>query len=150
MPIFNVLTSKGGTGNALKSGDRLATERQTQSEHDKLLDISSLPEYQAVMAMPPGPQRDMAIKALNAEAQLMEKEYPKYWNDEYPRRPISQSSSWVGNVQYDPSSQVMNIQLGNKTYSYPNVSPEGAARFLNSDSLGRFLNNVKPYTGQGF
>lgn len=148
--LFNVLTSQGGTGNALKSGDRLATERQTQSEHDKLLDISSLPEYQAVMSMPPGPQRDMAIKALNAEAQLMEKEYPKYWNDEYPRRPISQSSSWVGNVQYDPSSQVMNIQLGNKTYSYPNVSPEGAARFLNSDSLGRFLNNVKPYTGQGF
>lgn len=148
--LFNVLTSQGGTGNALKSGDRLATERQTQSEHDKLLNISSLPEYQAVMSMPPGPQRDMAIKALNAEAQLMEKEYPKYWNDEYPRRPISQSSSWVGNVQYDPSSQVMNIQLGNKTYSYPNVSPEGAARFLNSDSLGRFLNNVKPYTGQGF
>ena len=148
--LFNVLTSKGGTGNALKSGDRLATERQTQSEHNKLLDISSLPEYQAVMSMPPGPQRDMAIKALNAEAQLMEKEYPKYWNDEYPRRPISQSSSWVGNVQYDPSSQVMNIQLGNKTYSYPNVTPEGAARFLNSDSLGRFLNNVKPYTGQGF
>lgn len=148
--LFNVLTSQGGTGNALKSGDRLATERQTQSEHDKLLDISSLPEYQAVMSMPPGPQRDMAIKALNAEAQLMEKESPKYWNDEYPRRPISQSSSWVGNVQYDPSSQVMNIQLGNKTYSYPNVTPEGAARFLNSDSLGRFLNNVKPYTGQGF
>lgn len=148
--LFNVLTSQGGTGNALKSGDRLATERQSQSEHDKLLDISSLPEYQMVMSMPPGPQRDMAIKALNAEAQLMEKESPKYWNDEYPRRPISQSSSWVGNVQYDPSSQVMNIQLGNKTYSYPNVTPEGAARFLNSDSLGRFLNNVKPYTGQGF
>ena len=148
--LFNILTSKGGTGNALKSGDRRATERQTQSEHDKLLDISSLPEYQAVMAMPPGPQRDMAIKALNAEAQLMEKDYPKYWEDEYPRRPISQSSSWVGNVNYDPVSKVMNIQLGNKTYSYPNVSPEGAARFLNSDSLGKFLNNVKPYTGGGF
>ena len=148
--LFNVLTSKGGTGNALKSGDRRATERQTKSEHDDLLDISSLPEYKAVMAMPPGPQRDMAIKALNAEAQLMEKGYPKYWEDEYPRRTISQSSSWVGNVDYDPVSKVMNIQLGNKTYSYPNVSPEGAARFLNSDSLGKFLNNVKPYTGQGF
>ena len=148
--LFNVLTSKGGTGNALKSGDRRATERQTKSEHDNLLDISSLPEYKAVMAMPPGPQRDMAIRALNAEAQLIEKDYPKYWEDEYPRRPISQSSSWVGNVDYDPVSKVMNIQLGNKTYSYPNVSPEGAARFLNSDSLGKFLNNVKPYTGQGF
>lgn len=150
MPIFNVLTSKGGTGNALKSGDRLATERQSKAEHDKLLDISSLPEYKAIMAMPPGPQRTMAIEALNAKAQLMEKANPKYWNDQYPRRNISQSSSWVGNVQYDPESKVMNIQLGDKTYSYPNVSPEGAAKFLNSSSLGKFLNNVKPYTGQGF
>lgn len=150
MPIFNVLTSKGGSGNALKSGDRLATERQSKAEHDKLLDISSLPEYKSIMAMPPGPQRTMAIEALNAKAQLMEKANPKYWNDQYPRRNISQSSSWVGNVQYDPESKVMNIQLGDKTYSYPNVSPEGAAKFLNSDSLGKFLNNVKPYTGQGF
>lgn len=148
--LFNVLTSKGGTGNALKSGDRRAVERQTKSEHDDLLDISSLPEYQAVMAMPAGPQREMAIKALNAQAQLMEKGYPKYWNDEYPRRTISQSSSWVGNVSYDPYSQVLTADLGGKTYSYPNVTPEGAARFMNSNSLGRFLNNVKPYTGQGF
>ena len=148
--LFNVLTAKSGTGNALKSGDRNATERQTKLEHDNLLDISSLPEYQAVIGMPPGPQRDMAIRALNAEAQIREAEFAKYWNDQVPRRPIGQSSSWVGNVNYDPVSKVMNIQLGNKTYSYPNVSPEGAARFLNSDSLGKFLNNVNPYTGQGF
>lgn len=150
MPIFNVLTAKSGTGNALKSGDRNATYRQTDDEHKRLLDITTLPNYSVVMAMPPGPQRDMAIRALNAEAQLMEREYPKYWDDQVPRRPITQSSSWVGNVDYDPYSQVMNIQLGNKTYSYPNVSPDGAAKFLNSDSLGKFLNNVKPYTGQGF
>ncbi len=150
MPIFNVLTSKGGTGNAIKSGDRQATIRQSSNEHNDLLDISSFPEYKAVMAMPPGPQKAMAIAALNAKAQLREREYAKYWNDEYPRRPISQSSSWVGNVDYDPESKVMNIQLGNKTYSYPNVSSEGVERFLNSESLGMFLNNVKPYTGQGF
>lgn len=150
MPIFNVLTSKGGTGNALKSGDRRATERQTKSEHDDLLDISSLPEYQAVMAMPPGPQRDMAIRALNAEAQLMEKGYPKYWEDEYPRRTISQSSSWVGNVDYDPNTNTMNVDLGGKIYTYPDVTPDGLARFLNSGSLGTFLNNKKPYTGGGF
>lgn len=140
--LFNVLTSKGGTGNALKSGDRLATQRQTQAEHNKLLDIRSLPEYTAVMSMPPGPQRVMAIKALNAKAQLMEKDYPKYWNDEYPRRPITQSSSFIGDVSYDPYSQVMNIEVGNRTYSYPSQSPNDVAHFLNSNSLGRYYNNI--------
>lgn len=140
--LFNVLTSKGGTGNALKSGDRLATERQSQAEHNKLLDISSLPEYQVVMAMPPGPQRVMAIKALNAKAQLIEKEFPKYWNDEYPRRPITQSSSFIGDVNYDPYSQVMNVEVGNRTYSYPSQSPNDVANFLNSNSLGRYYNNI--------
>lgn len=140
--LFNVLTSKGGTGNALKSGDRLATQRQTQAEHNKLLDIRSLPEYTAVMSMPPGPQRVMAIKALNAKAQLMEKEYPKYWNDEYPRRPITQSSSFIGDVNYDPYSQVMNLEVGNRTYSYPSQSPKDVAHFLNSNSLGSYYNNI--------
>lgn len=142
MPIFNVLTSKGGTGNALKSGDRLATQRQTQAEHNKLLDIRSLPEYTAVMSMPPGPQRQMAIRALNAKAQLIEKEFPKYWNDEYPRRPITQSSSFIGDVNYDPYSQVMNLEVGNRTYSYPSQSPNDVANFLNSNSLGSYYNNI--------
>ena len=140
--LFNVLTSKGGTGNALKSGDRLATQRQTQAEHNKLLDISSLPEYKVVMAMPPGPQRVMAIRALNAKAQLMEKEFPKYWNDEYPRRPITQSSSFIGDVNYDPYSQVMNVEVGNRTYSYPSQSPKNVSDFLNCNSLGRYYNNI--------
>lgn len=140
--LFNVLTSKGGTGNALKSGDRLATQRQTQAEHNKLLDIRTTPEYTAVMSMPPGPQRQMAIRALNAKAQLMEKEYPKYWNDEYPRRPITQSSSFIGDVSYDPYSQVMNIEVGNRTYSYPSQSPNDVANFLNSNSLGSYYNNI--------
>lgn len=140
--LFNVLTSKGGTGNALKSGDRLATQRQTQAEHNKLLNIRTLPEYTAVMSMPPGPQRVMAIRALNAKAQLMEKEYPKYWNDEYPRRPITQSSSFIGDVNYDPYSQVINVEVGNRTYSYPSQSPKNVANFLNSNSLGRYYNNI--------
>lgn len=141
MPIFNVLTSKGGTGNALKSGDRIATERQTQAEHNKLLDISSLPEYQVVMAMPPGPQRVMAIRALNAKAQLREREYAKYWNDEYPRRSVSQSSSWVGNIGYDPYSKVMTVNLGNESRAYPNQSPNDVANFVNAPSIGKYWND---------
>lgn len=141
MPIFNVLTTKGGTGNALKSGDRRATERQTESEHEDLLDIRSLPEYQAVMSMPPGPQRVMALRALNAKAQLMEKEYPKYWNDEYPRRTISQSSSWIGDVNYDPQSKVMIVDMGNNSHAYPNQSPEDVANFVNANSMGKYWHN---------
>lgn len=140
--LFNVLTSKGGTGNALKSGDRLATQRQTQAEHNKLLNIRTMPEYTVVMSMPPGPQRQMAIRALNAKAQLMEKEFPKYWNDEYPRRPITQSSSFIGDVNYDPYSRVMNVEVGNRTYSYPSQSPKDVSNFINSSSLGRYYNNI--------
>lgn len=144
MPIFNVLTSKGGSGNALKSGDRRATERQTQQEHDKLLDIRSLPEYKVVMAMPPGPQRNMAFRALMAKAQLMEKEYAKYWNDKYPRRPITQSSSWVGDVNYDPHSKVMIVDMGNNSHAYSNQSPEDVSNFLNAHSMGKYFNeNLK-------
>lgn len=140
--LFNVLTSKGGTGNALKSGDRLATQRQTQAEHNKLLNIRTMPEYTVVMSMPPGPQRQMAIRALNAKAQLMEKEFPKYWNDEYPRRPITQSSSFIGDVNYDPYSRVMNVEVGNRTYSYPSQRPKDVSNFINSSSLGRYYNNI--------
>lgn len=138
MPIFNVLTSKG---NVLKSGDRRAAERQTKVEHDKLLDIRTFPEYKTIMSMPPGPQRTMAIAALNAKAQLMEKEYPKYWNDKYPRRPIGQSSSWVGDVDYDPYSQVMSVNIGGKNYAYPGQSANDVASFINSNSLGKYYND---------
>lgn len=93
--LFNVLTGKSLTSNAMKSGDRNATRRQTKEEHDALLDIRTLPEYKAILAMPPGPQKSLAIAALNAEAELREREYAKYWDDQYPRRNISQSSSWV-------------------------------------------------------
>lgn len=148
--LFNVLTGKGLVNNSMKSGDRKATERQSKEEHDRLLDVRTLPSYNRILTMPPGPQKSLAIAALNAEAEIREREYAKYWNDRYPRRNITQSSSWVGNVDYDPYSQVMTVQLGDKKYSYPNVTPEGVSRFLNSSSLGRFLNSVKPYTGQGF
>lgn len=148
--LFNVLTGKGLTHNSMKSGDRRATERQTKEEHDKLLDIRTLPSYRHVLAMPPSHQKSIAIAALNAEAAIREREYAKYWNDRLPRRNISQSSSWVGNVQYDPDTQTALIDLGGKLYTYPGVTPEGLARMLNSGSLGKFLNSKKPYTGQGF
>lgn len=138
--IFSVLTAKGLSNNSMKSGDRNATERQTKEEHDRLLDVRTLPSYQQVLAMPPGPQKSIAIAALNAEAELREREYAKYWNDQVPRRNIAQSSSWVGNVDYDPYSQLMTVHLGDKSYAYPNMTPAAVSRFINSDSLGKYLN----------
>lgn len=140
--LFNVLTSQGGSGNAIKSGDRQATLRQSSNEHNALLDVTTLPEYKAVMAMPPGPQRNIAIAALNAKAQLREREYAKYWDDEYPRRPITQSSSFIGDVQYDPYSKVMTVDVGNKSYAYPGQSTDDVANFINSNSLGKYYNDT--------
>lgn len=138
--IFNVLTGKALSNNSMKSGERTAAERQSSDEHDRLLDIRTLPGYEQVISMPNGPQKMMAIAALNAEAKLREREYAKYWNDQIPRRSISQSSSWVGDVDYDPYSQLMTVSVDGKTYSYPNKSPDEVADLLNSSSLGKYLN----------
>jgi hypothetical protein len=140
--LFKVLTFKGGSGNALKSGDRQATLRQSNSEHNALLDVTTLPEYKAVMAMPPGPQRNIAIAALNAKAQLREREYAKYWDDELPRRPITQSSSFIGDIQYDPYSELMTVNVGNKSYAYSGQSPDDVANFINSNSLEKYYNDT--------
>jgi hypothetical protein len=140
--LFKVLTFKGGSGNALKSGDRQATLRQSNSEHNALLDVTTLPEYKAVMAMPPGPQRNIAIAALNAKAQLREREYAKYWDDELPRRPITQSSSFIGDIQYDPYSELMTVNVGNKSYAYSGQSPDDVANFINSSSLEKYYNDT--------
>ena len=138
--LFDILTGAGLSNNALKSGDRQATFRQTPAEHEQLLDETNLPGYREAMMLP-GPQRLMAIQQLRAEAALREAESPKYWDDDYPRRDISQSSSWVGDIDYDPYSNVAQIQLGNQVYSYSRT-PEQIAEMINSPSIGGYFNNV--------
>lgn len=136
--LFDIITGNGLGSNILKSGDRLATFRQTPQEHEELLDERTMPGYQEAMALQ-GPARLFAIQQLRAQAQLREQEYPKYWDDEYPRRPIDQSSSWVGDINYDPYSNVAQVQLGNKVYSY-SMSPNRIAEILNSPSIGQEFN----------
>lgn len=139
---FNVMNGNPSlAGNALLAGDRRAAERQTQQEHDALLDITTLPDYQKVLMMPPGPQKSLAIAALNAEAELREAEYPKYWNDQNPRRPLYQSSSFVGDVDEDPASNILTVRLGDKTYTYA-APPSQAADFVNAPSMGKYFNNI--------
>ena len=136
--LFDIITGKGLSNNVLKSGDRLAAERQTPLEHEELLDERNLPGYREAMMLQ-GPARLMAIQQLRAQAALREAEYPKYWDDQYPRRDISQSSSWVGDIDYDPYSNVMQVQLGNKVYTY-SKSPDQVAQIVNSPSLGGYFN----------
>lgn len=136
--LFDIITGKGLGSNILKSGDRLATFRQTPQEHEELLDERTIPGYQEAMTLQ-GPARLFAIQQLRAQAQLREQEYPKYWDDEYPRRPIDQSSSWVGDINYDPYSNVAQVQLGNKVYSY-SMSPNRIAEILNSPSIEQEFN----------
>jgi len=136
--LFDIITGNGLGSNVLKSGDRQATFRQTPQEHEELLDERTIPGYQEAMALQ-GPARLFAIQQLRAQAALREAEYPKYWDDEYPRRPIDQSSSWVGDINYDPYSNVAQVQLGNKVYSY-SMSPNRIAEILNSPSIGQEFN----------
>lgn len=136
--LFDIITGNGLGSNVLKSGDRQATFRQTPQEHEELLDERTIPGYQEAMTLQ-GPARLFAIQQLRAQAALREAESPHYWDDEYPRRPIDQSSSWVGDINYDPYSNVAQVQLGNKVYSY-SMSPNRIAEILNSPSIGQEFN----------
>jgi hypothetical protein len=128
-------------GNALKGGDRTAAERQTPFEHDSILDEKNLPEYPAVLMMPAGPQRDLALNALKAEAMRREADLPKYWNDQYPRRPITQSSSWISGIEYDPVTNYAQMQTRDgKSYGYGGIDPTQMANILNSQSIGDEFN----------
>lgn len=135
--LFDIITAKGMNNN-IRTGDRLAAERQTPLEHEELLDERNLPGYREAMMLQ-GPARLMAIQQLRAQAALREAEYPKYWDDQYPRRDIAQSSSWVGDIDYDPYSNVMQVQLGNKVYTY-SKTPDQVAQIVNSPNIGDCLN----------
>lgn len=136
--IFEILTAKGLGNNVLKSGNRDATIRQTPSQHEELLDVRTIPGYREATLLPE-PQRSMALAGLRARAELREMEDPRYWNDQYPRRQISQSSSWIGDINYDPYSQYAQVQMGNRAYGY-SMSPERLSQILNSPSIGEQFN----------
>lgn len=139
--IIEVLTGRGLGNNALKSGDRKATEMQTDYEHEDLLDVRSMPGYREAMSLP-SPAKEMALYDLEQQAIQREADYPKYWKDDtQPRRDINQSSSWIGDVEYDPYSSVMQLNLGNKVYPYYR-SPNQVSEMLNSNSMGQYFNNV--------
>lgn len=138
---FDVMTGRGLDNGALMSGDRKATERQTPAQHEELLDISTLPDYPAFMAMPPGPQKSLMYNTLVAQAELREQEDPRYWNDSVPRRQITQASDFIGNMDYDPDMGMAMVQIGNKVYPYVGIDPVKMSEWLNSPSMGDYFRN---------
>ena len=140
---FTVMTGeKWLAGNALKSGDRNATRMQSKEEHARLIDPKQQPEYRLIEKMPPGPQKTAALNALEAKCKMREAGEVKYWtNDKRPRRPIAQSSSWVGDINFDPERNMITIALGDKGTSKTIYGNEReAADIVNAEDIGRYVN----------
>ena len=134
---FDVMTGRGLGNNALYGGDRDAVERQTPSEHEALLDITTLPDYQRIMSTNPA-ALPMFMPSLLAQAETREAEFPKYWDDSYPRRDVSQSSSFIGPIDYDPYSDMAMVEMNGKVYPYVGIDPVRMAEWLNYPSMERY------------
>lgn len=136
---FDVMTGAGLGNNALIGGVREAVERQTPYEHEALLDVTTLPDYQRIMTTNPSALA-MFMPSLIAQAELREAEFPKYWDDSVPRRDVTQSSSFVGPMDYDPYSNMAMVQLNNRVYPYVGMDPVRMAEWLNYPSMGQYYN----------
>lgn len=136
---FDVMTGAGLGNNALIGGVREAVERQTPYEHEALLDVTTLPDYQRIMSTNPSAIA-MFMPSLIAQAELREAEYPKYWDDSVPRRDVTQSSSFIGPMDYDPYSNMTMVQLNNRMYPYVGIDPVRMAEWLNYPSMGQYYN----------
>lgn len=152
--LFNVLRGASYNGNA--SGNALARDMQTLSYRKSLLpslpvhwveDLDERELYQTVMSMPEGPLKEQAYIEL-----MNERSRPQYWyGDTQPRQNTVSSSSWVGPIQYDPTTQVLTMN----GYVVQGVTPEDASAVLNGTystgqgSVGRSLINLWRLKGTG-
>lgn len=136
---FDVMTGAGLGNNAMYGGNRDAAQRQTPEEHAELLDITTLPNYQRIMTTNPA-ALPMLMPSLIAEAELREQASPKYWDDSVPRRYLTQSSSFVGPMDYDPYSNMVMVNLNNRVYPYAGIDPVRMAEWLDYPSLGQYYN----------
>lgn len=154
--LFKVLTSPNGSYNVGQGGNPNARSLQRLSERRQLL--AGLPAsipieesdefiYDAIMSMPPGPDKVRAIVAYQNERNAM----PYWYGDEAPRDPtLKSSSSWVGDIEYDPKTEI--LRMGN--YECP-ATPYEAEQVLNGKylsghgSVGRSLMNLWRTRGWG-
>lgn len=119
-----------GTRNMLNDGE--AAYRQSPAEHENLLHKYERP------GMTP------AEKMIAAERGILEEKLvPKYWDDEYPRRDVGGSSSWIDEIEYLPTLGLAIMHTNGNQYYYPMTADE-VGDWMNSDSLGSYYNrNIK-------
>lgn len=135
--LFEILTGQGN----VRAGNRKAVVRQTQQEHNNYLDPKFVfPEDYARIQMLEEPMRSIMMRRLeDAAKEYEEKDIVEYWDDNSPRRSVTNSSSWVGNINYDPETRQAGVTIGDKIYTYVNVSPDEMAKLLNEPSIGHVL-----------
>lgn len=143
--LFEVLS--GGHNNG-GSGVKDAAYMQSEALHERLLEPEYWPElreqYALAEKLPDGAVKSSTLEYLKSMAEANEARYPKYWYDGNTERPKhGQTSSWVGNIDYDPRSGTANIQMGDKIYTYMGVTPGRMAELLTAPSIGRMLNEAK-------
>lgn len=153
--LFRVLTGAGYGHNSGASGNPLARQMQTLSERrmnypdipDNILVGDEDDVYDYIMSLPPGPEQEIALAELQREL-----EKPQYWYGEpKPRQDVVSSSSWVGDIEYDPRTRT----LSTGGYDVYGVEPEVAAKVLSgtyssgNGSVGRSLINLWRLKGFG-
>ena len=121
------------SNNALKGGDRLAANRQSLAEHD--LALNRFTKGKIYGRTPVGLLKRQ-IDIMKGKA--YEKSLPRFWDDKYPRRPITQSSSWIQGLNYNPTSKVGTIRYGNKDHS-KYMTDYDSAQFVNAPSIGKLV-----------
>ena len=106
---------------------------QTQIEHNELLN-----KYWPYRETMPN------WKELGQEA---ERE-AEYFNDKDTafRKNMNAKSSLVEGVTYDPNSNLVNVMMGGKEYTYA-ATPDQLKRFMSAGSLGKEINRINKGRG---
>ena len=66
--------------------------------------------------------------------------------DEAFRKNMNAKSSLVEDVTYDPNSNLVNVKMGGKEYTYA-ATPDQLKRFMSADSLGKEINRINKNRG---
>lgn len=130
---FDITHGDGFGNNALLGGDRLAANHQSQAHHD-----AALNRYTKGKIYPRTPVGLLKRQIDVMKGKAYEKSLPQYWDDKYPRRPINQSSSWIQGLNYNPTSKIGTIKIGNKYYP-KHMTDYDAAQFVNAPSIGKLV-----------
>ena len=106
---------------------------QTQNEHNDLLN-----KY--------WPYRE-TMPNWKELGQIAEREDPKLSDDDAAfRKNFNAKSSLVEGVTYDPNSNLVNVKMGGKEYTYA-ATPDQLKRFMSAGSLGREINQINKGRG---